>query len=55
MYSLTIEIKNLSGGQHWSILIFDASTTKKDLYYMKERIFRNMARFLFLWSGFTHI
>jgi hypothetical protein len=26
MYSLTIKIKNLSWGQHWSILTFDVTT-----------------------------
>jgi hypothetical protein len=32
--SLTISIKNLSGGQHWSFLIFDVRMTQE--FYMKE-------------------
>jgi hypothetical protein len=39
-------IKNLSWGQHWSILTFDISTAQE--LYMTEIsswIFRNMARF----------
>jgi hypothetical protein len=46
MYSLTIKLKNLSRGQHWSILTFDDSTTQE--FYMKEissMVVRNMARF----------
>jgi hypothetical protein len=34
IYSLTIKIKNLSWGQHWSILTFDVRTIQE--LYMKE-------------------
>jgi hypothetical protein len=46
IYCLTIKIKNLSWGQHWSVLTFDVNTTQE--FSMKELvpwIFRNMARF----------
>jgi hypothetical protein len=31
---MTIKIKNLNWGQHWSIVTFDGSTTQE--FYMKE-------------------
>jgi hypothetical protein len=46
-------MKNLSWGQHWSILTFDVCTIQE--FYMKEISSMDFPQHSELWSGFTYI